>query len=618
MKSNLTKPTGPLALGIHWAHDASVSICSPEGILFSVAEERITRIKHYYGFPREAIKLALEFCGISAKDIDIVAFSSRNVFYPSHPNRCVVELDGSTKARGPMSDEEWTDSVWNNISDEFGWHSVADKLRMKKTELMIRSSWGEFTPRHYLLQKEFLADLGFMDTRIVHYYIAHHRAHAASAFRLSGLDEACVISVDGKGDGVSAAILKGGPDGKMQLLRSTPAKDSLGSFYQATTEALGFTPVDGEYKTMGLAALGKRTMEVSPLADMLHVEDGVFKSRYAWEFRDYNKAYPDKTVPNPLVSVVQSDQFKQLLAGMEPQDFAYIVQEHFEGNMLAFASDALRITGSKNLVGAGGVMLNVKANTRIKEELKPNEFFVFPDSADSGLSAGAAMEALHVHGALKSTARFHDPYMGHSYPEATCRAAVEIFGKRTPLSVTDIGQGPPALVARQLVEGRVIGTFQGRMEMGPRSLGNRAVIADARTNQVKDRINLILKGREYFVPFAPIVLEEEAHLYWDGSIDYRFMTFAVKANEYAKRTVPAVVHIDGTMRPQVVSEDRNPWLFSLLQEYKKLTGVGVLINTSFNRHGLPIVGAPADALDHLSNKWIDGLIIGNQYVELAQ
>lgn len=617
MASVSKKFKGPLAMGIHWAHDASVSICSPEGILFSVAEERITRIKHYYGFPCEAIKVALEYCGISAKDIDILAFSSRNVFYPSHPNRRVVELDGSVKTRGQMSDEECADSVWNNIFDEFGWHSIADKLRMKRTELMIRGSWGEFAPRHYLLQKDFLADLGFMDKRIMHYYIAHHRAHAASAFRLSGLEEACVISVDGKGDGISAAILKGGPDGRMQLLRTTPAKDSLGSFYQATTEALGFTPVDGEYKTMGLAALGKSTMEVSPVADILHVKDGVFRSRYAWEFRDYNKTHPDKTVPNPLVSVVQSDQFKQLSAGFEPQDFAYIVQEHFEENMLAFVSDALRITNSKNLVGAGGVMLNVKANSRIKEELKPDEFFVFPDSADSGLSAGAAMEALHAHGALKSTIRFLDPYMGHSYSDATCRSAVDIFSMRSPLSVTDIGSAPPAVVAKKLVEGRVIGTFQGRMEMGPRSLGNRAVIADARTNQVKDRINLILKGREYFVPFAPIVLEEEAHLYWNGSIDYHFMTFAVKANEYAKKTVPAVVHIDGTMRPQVVSEDRNPWLFSLLREYKKLTGVGVLINTSFNRHGLPIVGSPVDALEHLSRNWIDGLIIGNQYVELA-
>ncbi len=618
MTSILNEVKGPLAMGIHWAHDASVSICSPQGILFSVAEERITRIKHYYGFPREAIKLALEFCRISAKDIEILAFSSRNVFYPSHPNRCVVELDGSIKARGQISDNEWKDSIWNNISDEFGWHSVADKLRMKKMELMIRDSWGEFTPRHYLQHKDFLEDLGFMDERIVHYYIAHHRAHAASAFRLSGLDEACVISIDGKGDGISATILKGSPDGKMHLLRSTPAKDSLGSFYQATTEALGFTPVDGEYKTMGLAALGKRTIEESPLANMMHVEDGVFKSRYAWEFRDYNKAHPDKTVPNPLVSVVQSDQFKQLSTQMAPQDFAHIVQAHFEDNMLTFARQALQITGSKNLVGAGGVMLNVKANTRIKEVLKPNEFFVFPDSADSGLSAGAAMEALYVHGALKSTVRFRDPYMGHSYPDATCRAEVEMFGKATPLSVTDIGQGSPILVARMLAEGKVVGTFQGRMEMGPRSLGNRAVLADARTSQVKDRINLILKGREYFVPFAPVVLEEEANLYWDGSIDYRFMTFAVNANEYAKRIVPAVVHVDGTMRPQVVSKERNAWLFSLLQEYKKLTGVGVLINTSFNRHGLPIVGAPTDALDHLANKWIDGLAIGTQYVELKQ
>ena len=154
--------------------------------------------------------------------------------------------------------------------------------------------------------------------------------------------------------------------------------------------------------------------------------------------------------------------------------------------------------------------------------------------------------------------------------------------------------------------------------MGPRALGNRSVLADPRSDVTKDRINLLLKGREWFVPFAPAVLEEDAGLYWQGATNYRYMTFAVKASDYAKEHVPAVVHVDGTMRPEVVTQDFNQWLYEVLQEFKARTGVGVLINTSFNRHGLPIVGAPADALEHLVNGWIDGLSIGQWYVERGQ
>jgi carbamoyltransferase len=168
-----------------------------------------------------------------------------------------------------------------------------------------------------------------------------------------------------------------------------------------------------------------------------------------------------------------------------------------------------------------------------------------------------------------------------------------------------------------LSDGKVIGTFQGRMEMGPRALGNRSVLADPRSLEMKDKINAILKGREWFVPFAPMVLAEDAHLYWEGAVEYRYMTFAVKASEYAARTVPAVVHFDGTMRPQVVSQDFNPWAYEVLQQFKKITGVGLLLNTSFNRHGLPIVGAPADALEHLVNDWVDGLSMGRWYIERA-
>jgi carbamoyltransferase len=451
-----------------------------------------------------------------------------------------------------------------------------------------------------------------MDERIAHFYVHHHRAHAASAFRLSGLDEACIITVDGKGDGFSATIYRGHPDGTMELLRSTPAKHSIGSFYQAVTEALGFVPVDSEYKTMGLAAMGETTQDRNPFTEVIRVEDGVFRASIPWDFRRFNDHNPGMRVENPLSSVAQADDFKRYLVDLSPEQLAYFAQDHFEKNMLDFVRDALRIAQSDQLVGAGGALLNVKANALIRDELRPADFFVFPDAGDSGLAAGAALEALHHVEALSSPPVFANPYLGHGFDEADLGGKIAQRARTHDLRFREVS---PDDIAEELIRGKAIGTFQGRLEMGPRALGNRSVLADPRSNAMKDRINGILKGREWFVPFAPAVLRDDAHLFWKGSPEYRYMTFAVEASEYAKKTVPAVVHVDGTMRPQVVSPESNFWLYQVLQSFKKRTGVGVLLNTSFNRHGVPIVAAPEDAFEHLENGWVDGLSMARWYIE---
>jgi carbamoyltransferase len=320
--------------------------------------------------------------------------------------------------------------------------------------------------------------------------------------------------------------------------------------------------------------------------------------------------YPTKRVPNPLSSVAETELFREDVERHGPAQLAYFAQELVERNVVALIRDALRLTGTRRLAVAGGVMLNVKANGRVRDELAPSRHFVFPDSADSGLSIGAAMEALYACGAATS-ASLPSPYLGHGYTDEQIAAALA----GTPdLDVEDVGGRLPSRLAKELVAGTVIGTFQGRLEVGPRALGNRSVLADPRDPAIRGRINDILKGREWFVPFAPIVLEDEANRYWSGPIDYRHMTFTVTASDFAKERVPAVVHVDGTMRPQVVSASTHPWLHGVLEAFRELTGVGVLINTSFNRHGLPIVGAPADALEHLRQGWVDGLAIGPYYV----
>lgn len=606
---------GPIALGIHWAHDSSAAICTPDGVLAAITEDRLNRIKHYYGFPCQAMRKVLEICGLTGADIDLFAISSDAVFWPTHANHFVVRLDGTATPApkagglaGLFTKKGFLDIARRAIKDNLASYESKRDKRMAE----IRAKWGDFAPRHWVFQEPFLEELGLLDERIAHYFVHHHRAHAASAFRLSGFEDACVMSIDGKGDGICAATFRGHADGRMELVRETAKEHSLGSFYQAVTEALGFVPADGEYKTMGLAAMGRSDFGPNPFDGIVSVEDGVFRSRIPWEFRDYNKHNPGREVPNPLSSISHCEEFKKLLDRMPPEQFAFFAQEHFQKNMLDYARDALRATGSRSLAVAGGVMLNVKANSLIRDELKPARFFVFPDSADSGLSVGAAMEALYQAGAVSGALHLRTPYVGHGFSDD------EIADRLRPRVDTQrlrVEDGSPARIVQALLAGRVIGTFQGRLELGPRALGNRSVIADPRSAAMKDRINLILKGREWFVPFAPMLLESDAHLYWQGKTDYRHMTFAVEASDYARKTVPAVVHVDGTMRPQVVNSDDNPWVFELLQEFKRQTGVGLLINTSFNRHGLPMVGSPDDAVDHLVNGWVDGLALGRSYVE---
>lgn len=595
--------SGVLALGIHWSHDASVAVCSPSGCLFALAEERVTRVKHHCGFPIEAIRTAFRELGISGKDIDIVAISRHRPLFPFHRNHVIVELDGKASGPGLREFRRWRPGAPTIAPPPLPPPAAAASF--------LGTAWEGFASRHWSHFHGALNDLGLLSPGIRYVYVAHHRAHAASAFRLAGMsgEKVCVVTLDGKGDGYSGSVYLGHEDGRLELIRATPAEHSLGSFYQAITEALGFVPVDGEYKTMGLAALGKPGLP-NPFDGLVEVRDGMTRSRIPWTFRSYNAVYPTKRVPNPLGSVAETELFREDLERYGPAQLAYFAQEHVEENVVALIRDALRLTGTRRLAVAGGVMLNVKANGRVRDELAPSRHFVFPDAADSGLSIGAAMEALSVCGAA-TMAALPSPYLGHRYTDEQIAAAL---AGAPDLDVEDAGHRLPTRLAKELVAGRVIGTFQGRLEVGPRALGNRSVLADPRAPAIRERINDILKGREWFVPFAPIVLEDEANQYWSGPIDYRHMTFTVAASDFAKERVPAIVHVDGTMRPQVVSPSSHPWLHAVLEAFRELTGVGVLINTSFNRHGLPIVGAPADALEHLRQGWVDGLAIGPSYV----
>src|SRR5688500_13368513 len=290
----------PLALGIHFGHDASVSVCSPEGIVFSLQEERVSRIKHHFGFPRRSVELAFERCGMTARDLDIVAFSTFQSLFPGRQRSWVVPADAD---RQPAGDD-----------------GAATPQRLAKMREKVRRTWSEFADRHWWEHIDFMGDVGLLRDDLSHYHVAHHRAHAASAFRLSGLSEAAVLTCDGKGDGLSATIYRGEPGGRLAYARGSAARDSPGMFYQAITEALGFVPVDGEYKTMGLAAFGRTDGRANPFAGTVAVHDGILASQKEWKAASYNERHPDRTVRNPLSSVAQADEYRTLLDAMPDHD----------------------------------------------------------------------------------------------------------------------------------------------------------------------------------------------------------------------------------------------------------------------------------------------------------
>jgi carbamoyltransferase len=561
--------------------------------LFTIAEERISRIKHHYGFPEKALKALFESTGIRPEDISIVAFSGLRIWYPSLSDIRIVGADGAV-TRPP-----WLTSAKRRVANLVGLNPQAKHF----------AGMDERNPENF---EGYLREIGVLRDGVPVYHVAHHRAHASTAFRLSGYTEAAVITLDGKGDGLAGTLYHGRSNGDMTLLRSTPAEGSLGAFYQAVTEALGFMPADGEFKTMGLAALGKPNGKANPFEGTMRSVDGVLQSSQCWTYSSYNAKYPGKAVPNPVSRVDQSDLYSAMLADFSPEQFAFLAQEHFEVALIDYIAQALELTGEKKLCGAGGAMLNVKGNSLARRELGIDDFFIYPDSPDSGLAVGAAMEALHQEGLAKLPCGLRTPYLGTAF---TAAQVDESLARHGDFEIVPL-DGPQGfrVVAEHIAAGEVLGSFVGAMEMGPRALGNRSVLADPRDERTKDRINLLLKGREPFVPFAPVVLEDDASQFWDGSIEYRYMTFSVDANDYAKKTVPVVVHVDGSMRPQVVSDSTNPWLYRLLNAFKEITGVGVLVNTSFNRHGLPICGHPDDAIEHLVKGWVDGLVFEHVYV----
>jgi carbamoyltransferase len=575
-------------LGINAFHgDASSALVKDGALAAAIEEERLNRRKHCAGFPSLAIRAVLENGGVRAGEIDHVAVS-RDPKANLHKKIlfAIQKRPSFTKL-------------------------VKDRLA---NVAKVRSIEGE------------LAKALGVEARAVRakfHGVEHHKSHISSAFFISPFEEAACLSIDGFGDFVST--MRGvGRDRKLEILDRVEFPHSAGLFYTAITQFLGFLRYGEEWKMMGLAPYGKPTY-VDKLRQVIRPTDG---GHFELNL-DYFKHHTDGVEMtwddgSPHLGKVFSPKLADLLGPErdteDPEffgkwaDIAHSAQVVYEEIFFHVVGDLQKRTGLDKLSLAGGCALNSVANGKLFERTKFKQLFVQPAAGDNGTALGAAFYVEHA--VLGRPRRFvmRDAYTGPGYDDAAVTSAIEAARSNGWDSAIDVKRLDDAdlyrEVARAIAAGKVVGWFQGRMEFGPRALGNRSIVADPRRADMKDILNQRIKHRETYRPFAPSVLEEKAADIFERSEPSPFMLMVYKVKEAQRARIPAVTHVDDTGRLQTVSAATNPRYHALITEFDRQTGVPLVLNTSFNEHE-PIVATPGDALACYLKTRMDVLALGN-------
>jgi carbamoyltransferase len=426
-------------------------------------------------------------------------------------------------------------------------------------------------------------------------FIDHHRCHNASAYHTSGWNDCLAISLDGSGDGYCSRTYAC-RDGRMELLQSVPSYHSPGYYYNYVTHLLGFTPLRHEGKITGLAAYGDAEACL-----------GVFRERLAYDKETFS------FVNRGHWMTAECEYLDRRLAEFSREEIAAAVQKNTEDVVAAFVRDAVGRTGAKHLALSGGVFSNVRLNQVVWNRSEVEEIYVHPHMGDGGLAAGAALDVYHRDATSAggyAPCRLDHAYLGPAYTE---REIGRALARHTDLTVQRPAE-PAAAVARLLADEKVVARFDGAMEYGPRALGNRSVLCHCKDPEINDWLNERLNRTE-FMPFAPVTVDRGAEEYFRGfDPDHcrasRFMTVTYEVTERCKADAPAIVHVDGTARPQVVRREDNPGYHDIIVEYAKLTGAPILVNTSFNMHEEPIVDDPEVAIRSFKRGGLDALAIG--------
>lgn len=592
-------------------HDAAAAIIQDGEIIAAAQEERFTRKKHDPDFPVNAVRYCLEEANVTLDELDAVAFYDK-------PLLKFERLLETYYAYAPKGLQSFIASmpVW-----------LKEKMFIKRSLHEHLEEIGEYDPKKLNLL-----------------FPEHHLSHAASAFYPSPFEDAAILTIDGVGEWATGSICHGtGKD--IKILGEQHFPHSVGLLYSAFTYYLGFRVNSGEYKLMGLAPYGivgdpqtQQFIEIikKELVDVKE-DSSVWLNQKYFNYATGLRMAADKKwvdlfgIPRRKME----SELKQVHCNL-----AYAIQAVTEEIVIAQAREAQRLTGAKYLCMAGGVALNCVANGKLAEAGIFDEVFVQPAAGDAGGALGAALAAYHIYFGKERKVDANDSmkgaYLGPEFTDAEVQKSIRRYRAESTLFNTT--EEMVAEISQLLNAGNVVGWFQGRMEFGPRALGNRTILGDPRNEEMQRKLNLKIKYRESFRPFAPAVLAEDAKKYFDmeGKSPYMLMVhkvqdairkevpadydeLTVRKKLYVERSsLPAVTHVDFSARIQTVTEKTNPQFAKLLRAFRSLTGTSVLVNTSFNVRGEPIVCTPEEAYRCFMRTEMDYLVIGNRLFDKQQ
>lgn len=557
-----------IILGIScYYHDSAAVILKDGKIVVAAQEERFTRKKHDNSFPINAIQFCLRWLNISIKEVEAVAFYEKPII---KFERIVFQHLESF----PRSRKTFTES----ISSWFDY-----KLQIPKT-----------------LEKE----IGYKGQV---YYIPHHLSHAASSFYLSSFSESVIVTIDGVGEWATTTIGTG-KNADIKIDKEIRFPHSLGLLYSTLTAFLGFDVNDAEYKVMGLAAYGDPKPYRNHFKELVtQFSDG----SYSLNMKFFDYTWSDHMPSKRMTELFGLPPRKSESAMTKPyQDIAAALQSKTEETLFNLLRAAYSSYKIDNLCLAGGVALNSVINGKILKQTPFKNLYITPDPGDGGGALGAALYAHRILRKEKPSSIFY-PSLGPSYPREQIKDCINSYN----LSYSLIEEEEKLLdiVSTYLMKQKIIGWFQGRMEWGPRALGNRSILASAAKLEMKDIINSKVKHRELFRPFAPVVLDTQVKTYFESdqnlpkSAEYMLMVYPFKPK--GRKDAPATVHVDGTGRLQVIKRENNPLYYDLIKVYGKKSDSPIIINTSFNVRGEPIVCTPKDAIECFLKTDIDYLVI---------
>jgi len=567
-----------LIVGLNMFHaDASAALVQDGEVVFAIAEERLNRIRHYAGFPALAIKACLDFAGVKISDIDHVAI-------------------------GHDSDANLAKKVQYSVSNPT---KILNLIRIRQRKQPMRDV------------RSLVAQALDVDSKTLcfqEHHLEHHIAHIASAYYCSPWDKAAGFSYDGSGDFVSTMMARC-EGNRIEVLDRVFLPDSLGSFYTMICEFIGYQQYGDEGKVMGLASYGQDTL-CDKLAEVIGLRNGTFNLDHSF-FKPLGSNGGMQLLPNGTVRLARHFSDTMVKAFGRPRephaeitqremDLAYAMQRRFEDVFFQLLNQLHQRVPCEELAMAGGCALNSVANGKLFMRTPFRRTWIQPAAGDEGLAVGAALHTYHA--VLNQPRRFvmQNSFLGPEFSDAR----IESDLRKANLRYRKLEREPLLnAVAQQIAAGNVVGWFQGRMEWGPRALGNRSILAHPGLPGMKDVLNARIKQREWFRPFAPSILEERQCEYFEHDHPSPFMLHVYKIRPEKRAQLSAVNHVDDTGRLQSVSRDENPLYYELIRAFERETRIPVLLNTSFNENE-PIVCQPEEAINCFKRTRMDLLAIG--------